>query len=186
VHVPRRDVLAADPRDDREGEPLAQATLGVRVLAGPLPLDREPVSGQVERDQVSAAQRRVGRIGIQPLGDLRQLGGELFLGRRLALLPLAVLVPDRPPAAVFLAGRVHRDPVLRLDHRAAARVVTRPVPLTSDRPDAVRPGFACLETRLRASCGDFVGKLLRGDACCAMAIPSLPALSQVRGLTMEA
>jgi hypothetical protein len=67
----------------------------MRVLAGPLPLDREAVSGQVERDQVLAAQRLVGRIGFQPLGDLGQLGGELFLGRRLALLPLPVLVPDR-------------------------------------------------------------------------------------------
>src|SRR6266702_219332 len=39
---------------------------------------------------------------------------------RLALLPLAVLVPDRPPAALLLAGRVHRDPALQFDHRAAA------------------------------------------------------------------
>ena len=40
LHVPGRDVLAEDRVDDRGGEPLAQPALGMRVLAGPLPLDR--------------------------------------------------------------------------------------------------------------------------------------------------
>jgi hypothetical protein len=64
LHVPGRDVLAQDRADDRGGEPLAQPALGMRVLAGPLPLDREPVGGQVERDQVRTAERHVGRIGF--------------------------------------------------------------------------------------------------------------------------
>ena len=101
LHVPDRDVVAAEPGDDRDCEPLAQAALGMGVLAGPLPVDPEPVRGQVVGDQVRAAQRHVGRIGLQPLGDVGQPGGELVLGRRLALLPLAVLVPDRPPAALI-------------------------------------------------------------------------------------
>src|SRR6266700_626634 len=92
----------------------------MRVLAGPLALDREAVRGQVVRDQVRAAELHVRRVGFQPFGDLLQLGSQLLLGRRLALLPLAVLVPDRPPAALLLAGRVYRDPALQLDHRVAA------------------------------------------------------------------
>ena len=63
------------------------------------------------------------------------------------------------------------------------RVAARPVPLASILPDAVRLDFACLAARPRAGCGDFVGILARAGASCAMGIPSLPALSQVRGLT---
>jgi hypothetical protein len=104
LHVPRRDVLADDRIDDQDGEPLAQAALGMGVLAGPLPLDREAVGGQVERDQVRTVQRHAGRISFQPLGNHGQLGGQLLLRRRLALLPHDVLVPDRSPAALLLAG----------------------------------------------------------------------------------
>jgi hypothetical protein len=43
LHAPDRDVLAADLRDDRDGEPLAQPPLDMRVLAGPLPLHLESV-----------------------------------------------------------------------------------------------------------------------------------------------
>src|ERR1035441_7593190 len=43
LHVPGLDVLADDRVDDRGGEPLAQAALGMRVLAGPPILNREPV-----------------------------------------------------------------------------------------------------------------------------------------------
>jgi hypothetical protein len=141
-----------------------------------LPLDREAVRGQVVRDQVRAAELHVGRVGFQPFSDLLQLGGQLLLGRRLALLPLAVLVPDRAPATLLLAGRVHRDPALQIDHRAAARVAARPVPLARTRPHAVRPAlrrpaFARpAEGRaapLRAGCGDFGPRgrfLRRGDS----------------------
>src|SRR6185437_6764628 len=66
------------------------------------------------------------------------------------------------------------------------RVAARPVPLASILPGAVRLDFACLATRPRAGCGDFVGILAHAGASCAMGIPSLPALSQVRGLTMYA
>jgi hypothetical protein len=54
-------------------------------------------------------------IGFQPDLDLFQLGGQLVLGRCLALLPLAVFVPDRPPAASRGAGRVNRGAALELD-----------------------------------------------------------------------
>ena len=59
LHVPGRDVLADDRVDDRGGEPLAQPALGMRVLAGPLPLDREAVRGQVVRDQALPALSQV-------------------------------------------------------------------------------------------------------------------------------
>ena len=45
---------------------------------------------------------------------------QLVLRRRFTLAPLAGLVPDRSPAALLLAGRVHRDPALQLDDRATA------------------------------------------------------------------
>ena len=173
LHVPGRDVLAGDRADDRGGEPLAQPALGVRVLAGPLPLDREPVGVQVVRDQVRAGPLHVRRVGFQPLGDLLQLGGQLLLGRRLALLPLAVLVPDRPPAALLLAGRVDRDPALQLDHRAAAPGGRAPGPAREHPPGAVRPAFARRRAggpaagRLWGFCGDLGprGRCLRhGDS----------------------
>ena len=43
LHAPGLDVLADDRVDDGGGEPLAQAALGMRVLAGPLIVGREPV-----------------------------------------------------------------------------------------------------------------------------------------------
>jgi hypothetical protein len=47
---------------------------------------------------------------MEPFGYLLQLGGQFVLGHRLALLSLAILVPHRPPAAGFSAGRVDGDP----------------------------------------------------------------------------
>ena len=99
------DVLARDRLDDRGGEPLAQPALGVRVLAGPPVIHRQPVKVQVVCDQVSAGALHVRRVGFRPLGDLLQPGGQLLLGRRLALLAFPSLIPDRPPAALFPAGR---------------------------------------------------------------------------------
>jgi hypothetical protein len=72
------------------------------------------------------------RVGLEPLGDLLQLGGQLLPGGGLALLPLAVLVPDRPPAARLLTGRVHGDAVLQLDDFAAAPGGGAPGPARED------------------------------------------------------
>jgi hypothetical protein len=72
--------------------------------------DRELVRREVERDQVSAWPPRVGRVERERLSDLAQLRRKLFLGDGLALLPLAVLMPDRPPPATVLPGRVDGDP----------------------------------------------------------------------------
>jgi len=105
----------------------------------------------------------VRRAGLEPLGDLLQPCDQLLLGRRLAVLPLAVLVPDRPPASVFLAGRVHGDAVLQLDDLAAATGGRTPSPVYEDPPG--RPGLP------RAGCGDFVGILKTADAACATGFP---------------
>jgi len=91
--------------DDRRGEPLAQPALGVCVLAGPPLLDGEPVRVQVMGDEIRAGALHVRRVGLEPLGDLLQPGGQLLLAGSLALLPLATLVPDRPAS-----GRVPRGP----------------------------------------------------------------------------
>ena len=99
----------------------------------------------------------------------------------------AVLVPDRPPRPPLAPGRVHRDPELQLDHRAAAPGgrASGPAPRASCRR-AVRPGRpAGRREAVRAGCVDFVWILVRAGADCAMRRPSLPAFSQVRGLTME-
>jgi hypothetical protein len=50
------------------------------------------------RDQVGAGLQHVRRIGRQPGPDHFQLGGQLLLGGRLALLASPDLVPDRSPA----------------------------------------------------------------------------------------
>src|SRR3954447_11211752 len=74
-------------------------------------------------------------LGLDVLADDRvdDRGGQLLRGRRLALLPLAILVPDRSP-----------------------------------RASAVRPCFACMAARPRASCGESVRILLRRGACCTI------------------
>ena len=151
-HVPGRDVLADDRADDRDGEPLAQPPLGVRVLA-----------------------LHVRRAGLQPLGDLPQPDGQLLLGRRLALLPLAVLMPDRPPAAVLVAGRVHGDAVLQLDDLTAAPRGRTPGPRS--REPGRSPGDRPMPARspVRPCRGHVVGILTTAGAACAMGIPSLPA-----------
>ena len=121
LHVGDPDVLAADPRDDRGGEPLAQPALGIGVLAGPRPPGRVPVRGQVPGDQVRAGPLQARRISRQPLGHLGQLGGELVLGHRLALAPPPALVPHRPPPVPRPPRRVHRDPALHLHHHTTVR-----------------------------------------------------------------
>ena len=93
--------------------------------------------------------------------DLLQLGGQLLLAGRLALLPLAVLVPDRAPAASLLTGRVHGDPVLQLDDftAAAGGGAPRPVPFASTRPVAVRAVFNRAAAGRAARRGPVVGFL---------------------------
>jgi hypothetical protein len=119
LRVPGFDVLAGHAADHRGGEPLAQAALGVRVLAGPPPVGGQAVGVQVVRDQAGAGPLHVRRVGGQPLGELFQPGGQPLLGRRVALPPLAVLVPDRPPTVLAFPRGVHGDPALELDHRVA-------------------------------------------------------------------
>ena len=69
-------------------------------------------------------------------------------------------------------------------------VVARPVPLAMTRLRALRLPFfgrpAGLAGALWRSCGVSVGILVRAGAACVMAHPSLPAFSQVRGLTITA
>jgi hypothetical protein len=119
LRVPGRDVLAGDRADDRGGEPLAQPPLGIGVLARPPLFSRLPVRVEVRGDQVRARPPHVRRVGRQPLGDLLQLAGQPVFAHRLALLPFAVLVPDRTPPVSGPPGRVDRDPVLQLDDQAA-------------------------------------------------------------------
>jgi hypothetical protein len=134
--------------------------------------------------------RRGGSCSARRLRAARrpfQSGGQLGLGRSLALAPLAVLIPDRSPAAVLLAGRVHRDPALQLNDFAAASGgcssgAARDDPAAGSAVALLRPTL--LAGPLWRSCGVSVGILVRAGAACAMRIPSLPALSQVRGLTM--
>ncbi|HEX3955355.1 MAG TPA: hypothetical protein VHZ03_01850 [Trebonia sp.] len=110
-----RDVLAGDRVDHRDGVPLAQTALGVGVFARPPVCHREPVRVEVPGDQVRAGPRRVRRTRGKTLPDLLQLRGELLPRDGLALLPLAVLKPDRPPPAAFLPGRVDGDPEVQFD-----------------------------------------------------------------------
>ena len=171
LHVPGLDVLARHRADDRGGEPLAQPPLGVGVLAGPPVLDRQPVGVQVMGDQVRAGPLHVGRVGCQPLGDLLQLCGQLLLGRALALLPLAVLV-NTARHGPRLSGRVDRNPVLQLDHRAGrgwpgGRPLARTRRAPGGRPSPAAAGRAAFR-------GPVVG-ILWGSwpagADCAMGVP---------------
>jgi hypothetical protein len=116
LHVGDLDVLAGEAGDDRGDEPVAQPALGVGVLGGPRLPGRVPVRGQVVGDEVGAGPFHVRGVRGQPLGDLLQPGRQLLLGHRLALAPLAVLMPDRTPPAPLRPGRVHSDPALHLNH----------------------------------------------------------------------
>jgi hypothetical protein len=114
------DVLARHRVNDRGYLEEAQPTLGVRVLARPPGMDGEPIGVQVVGYEGCAWLPHVRRVGFQPDLDLLQLGGQLLLGERLALLPLVALVPDGPPPAPFGPGRVNRDPAVQLDDFPAA------------------------------------------------------------------
>ena len=117
LHVGGLDVLAGQAADHRGHEPGAQPALGIGVLAGPrLP---PPVRRQVPGDQVGTGPLHVRRVGLEPLDDLLQLGGQLLLGHRLTEPPPAVLCPDRPPRLPIPLRRVHRHPALQLHHHTA-------------------------------------------------------------------
>ena len=136
LHVPGLDVLAGDLPDHRDRVQHAQPALAMRVLARPPLGNREPVRGQVVGDEGGARLPHLRGIGFQPDLDLFQLGGQIVLGRRLALLPLAVFVPDRPPEASLGAGRVDRDAALQLDDLAVAAGSRAALPARQDRAPA--------------------------------------------------
>jgi hypothetical protein len=104
-HRRRPQDLRARPYHCLRADPpagLPRSRPGVRALL--------PVVGNVRR-----ASRQAGNV-------------MLLLARRLALLPLVALVPDRPPPAAFGPGRLHRDPALQFDDLAAAPAGRAPVP----------------------------------------------------------
>lgn len=95
-----------------------------------------------------------------PCGQVGSLE-DIALACRLALLPLAVLMPDGPPAAGFLAGRVHRDAVFQLDDltpspssRATGPAREDPARCRAPRPS---PGW-----RAKRPHGGLVVGILRG------------------------
>ena len=180
------DVLAGDRGDDRGGEPLAQPALGICVPARPPVMDRESVRVEVVGDEGGAGPPHVRRVGLESLGDLLQLGGQLLLGRRLALLPLPVLVPDRTPPAALGPRRVHRDPALQLDHLAAAPGCGASGATREDSGAGRALAFFGRPAARAAPCGTVVG-ILWGSwparaLACVIGIVSLPAFMQVRGL----
>ena len=147
-------------------------------------------------------------VGLESLGDLLQLGGQLLLGRGLALLPLAGLVPDRPPPSSLGPGRVDGDPALQLDDLAAAaggvtsgtgRRPGRAGPLAFfpqapalpalPRPDcgtsAGRSAAGDRPALRRTGCGESVGILARLGAAVVIRDPLFLLYAQVRGLTGE-
>src|SRR5258705_1417701 len=107
----------AAPSIGAERPPLlnARARCSGDTLPSPFRMRSCSARRQVVRDQVRAEPLQVRRIGGEPLGNLLQPDREPVLRGRLALAPLPVLIPDRPPAAPHLARRVHRDPALQLD-----------------------------------------------------------------------
>src|ERR1700683_1148554 len=111
------------------------------------------------RDRAGPLHARRGGLG--PPGALLRLGGQLLPGGGLALLPLAVLVPDGPPAARLLTRRVHGDAVLQLDNLAAGPGGGAPGPVR-ENPDGfrasgrrpLRAAGSRATARLWGSCGD--------------------------------
>ena len=169
----KTDAGTADsaPRDDRQGEPVAQPTLGVGVPARPPVTDRKPIRIEVMGDEGCPGLPHARRFSSEPLRDLRQLGSELLLTAGFALLPLAGLVPDRAPPAALRPRRIHRDPALKLDHVAAA--ASRRASCASR--DERAANWAITRPRPPGSI------LARIDADCVIVIVSLPAFMQVRG-----
>src|SRR6185437_9241076 len=103
------------------------------------------------------------------------------------LLPLAVFVPDRPPAALLGAARVDRDAAPQLDDLAAAPGGRAAVPAREDRAPARAGGLlrpprgprGLPRCRLWGFCGDLED---HGGAC-VIFTSSLPEFPQAGGLT---
>jgi len=125
--------------------------------------------------EVRAGPPHVRRVGRQPLSDLVELGGQPVLAGRLALLALAVLKPDRAPAAFLLAGRVHGDAVLQLEDLTAASGGGTPGPVGEDPSGCRAPG-----PRPRGGAGGLAAARLWDS--CVMPLPSIPAFPQAGGL----
>jgi hypothetical protein len=111
--------------DDR-----ARGNLHAPILDRPATGD-ELVSGHASHSVAVRARSRT------PLTDLLHPGSQPFLRAGLALLPLPVLMPHRPPAAPFLASRVHSDAVLQLNDLATATSGGAAGPAGQDRPAPV-------------------------------------------------
>jgi hypothetical protein len=89
----------------------------------------------------------------------RRQRAELVLGDGLALLPLAVLMPDRPPPAPLVPGGYTVIPRSSSMTSPSPRVAAW-VSMTATRLAAFGMVAAALRARLaaaRASCGDSVG-----------------------------
>ena len=159
------------------------------MLAGPAVLRRQPVGVQVVRDQVRAGPFHVRRAGRQPLGDLLQLGGQLRLGRALPVPALPVLGEDRPPRLpVRLRGYTTIPNPSSITGRSGCRADSRASPLMRGPPGgrlACRGPAGNRDPRFGAGCVTSVLILVRASAACAIGIPSLPALSQVRELETQ-
>ena len=122
-------------------------------------MDGESVRVEIVADEGGTRLTHVRRVGLKPLRDLRQLRGELLLSRRLALLPLTVLVPDRAPPAALGPRRVHGDPALELDHLTTASScgasgATREDGRTTSRLRPSGGPRGALAERLWGICGD--------------------------------
>jgi Domain of unknown function (DUF4118) len=135
---------------------------GIGSPARLLPDGRVVTAGQTWDTELAGLPPGRGTELLAEAGGLL-LDRQLLLGCRLALLPLAVLVPHGTPPATHGPRRVHRDAALQLDDLAAAPGRRTAVALASTRP---RPapkaflarveGFAAMPG---AGCGESVGIL---------------------------
>src|ERR1700742_383958 len=140
------------------------------------------------RDQICAGAAHVWRVGFEPLGDLSSLAASLAsdAASHWRRSPFSYQTALQRPCSSRAGYTVipHSNSMTS----PLPRVVARPVPLAMTQLRAVRLPFFGRPTLLAGplwrSCGVSVGILVRTGAACAMGIPSLPALSQVRGLAM--
>jgi hypothetical protein len=116
LHVAGLDALTRHVTDNGSQVTLAQAALGIGVLARPGLTGGVAAGGQIVGDQVRARTFHVRRVNGQPGSDLLQHRRQPILAHRLALPAAPVLIPDRLPSVPQLPSRVHRHPRIRL-HR---------------------------------------------------------------------
>jgi hypothetical protein len=125
---------------------------------------------------------RWGKLTALTIPQVDEAGRVITMDRKvvevaghLALLALAVLVPDTTPAAFLLAGRVHGDAVLQLDDLSAAADSGAPGPAGEEAPGCRVPGLGPLGQAGRLAAArlwDFCGNL-EGDGCCLRHAASL-------------